>query len=100
MQSAIFRQDTLSLRRHFPFVVMKALNSKQKTGLWMGIAMAIAMGVNPPWVEGGPGGAPGPYAPIYAPPPSAAGHQPMQIDYSRVLMEWAMAAFLTVGMVM
>ncbi|HEY9775416.1 MAG TPA: hypothetical protein V6C81_16740 [Planktothrix sp.] len=79
---------------------MKALNSKQKFGLWLGIAMAIGIGINPPWIEGGPGGAAGPYAPIYAPPPSQPGHAPMQIDYSRVLMQWAMAAFVSVGLVL
>jgi hypothetical protein len=79
---------------------MKALNGKQKFGLWLGIFMALSMGVNPPWIEGGPGGAPGPYSPIYAPPPSLAGHQPYQIDYARVLLQWAMAAFVSVGMVM
>jgi hypothetical protein len=79
---------------------MKPLNRKQKFGIWIGISMAMAIGINPPWVEGGPGGAPGPYAPIYAPPPLQPGHQPWQIDYSRVLLQWAMAAMVTVGMVL
>jgi hypothetical protein len=79
---------------------MKALNRKQKFGLWLGIIMALSVGINPPWVEGGPGGPAGPYAPIYAPPAPRADGKPMQIDYSRLLLQWAMIGFLTFGMVM
>lgn len=78
---------------------MNALNSKQKQGLWLGIIMAVAVGVYPPWVEGGAGGAPASYAPIFAPPQPAPGHPNVQIDFSRVFLQWAMIAMITGGLV-
>src|SRR5262249_6167208 len=52
----------------------------------------------PPW-QAGPGGPAGPYAPIYEPPPSVAGQPPMQIDFSRLLLQWAMIGLVAGGMV-
>lgn len=78
---------------------MNALNSKQKQGLWLGILMAIVVGMYPPWVEGGSGGTPASYAPIFAPPPSVPGHPPMQIDFSRIFLQWSMIALVAGGLV-
>jgi len=92
------RIKELSLSLYHWCSIMKALNSKQKNGLWLGIVMAIAMGITPPWIERH-GGAAGPYAPIYAPPLAPPDHPAMQIDYSRLLLQWAMTALVTAGLV-
>ena len=78
---------------------MKPLTSKQKNGIWLGIAIAVAMGVFPPWVEGGMGGVPGSYAPIFEPPQSRSDHAPMQIDLTRLLLQWAMVGMVVSGLI-
>jgi hypothetical protein len=75
------------------------LNSKQKSALWLGTTILVAMGSYPPW-QSGPGGAPADYALIFKPPQSLPGQPPMQIDFSRLLLQWAMVAFVTSSMVL
>ncbi|HEY9712639.1 MAG TPA: hypothetical protein V6C72_04170 [Chroococcales cyanobacterium] len=70
------------------------LNDKQKSAIWLGALLAISMGCYPPWKELGPGGNPAPYALIFQPPLAAAGHGPVGIDYSRLLLQWSMVGFL------
>jgi hypothetical protein len=77
---------------------MKPLNKNQKTGIWLGIALAVAMGLCPPWLEG-TSGAPGRYAPIFNPPRSEQGAAPMQIDFSRLVLQWAMVGMVVGGII-
>lgn len=77
---------------------MQALNSKQKTGLWLGVTLAIVMGCYAPWQVDG---APGPYAPIWEPPTAGLSTRgSAQIDFSRLILEWVMAGLLGFGLVM
>lgn len=72
------------------------LNEKQKSAIWLGITIIIAMDFYPPWQE--KGGNPSGYAPIYAPPPAIEGHPPLTIDYPRLLLQWSMVGFLVAGL--
>lgn len=74
------------------------LNEKQKAGLWLGIAIAVAMGSYPPWKENGQDGNPAAYAPIYAPPARLAGRPALTVDLSRLLLQWSMVGFVIAGL--
>lgn len=72
------------------------LNEKQKSAIWLGVTLIIAMNFYPPWQE--KGGNPSSYAPIYAPPAPIEGHPPLTIDYPRLLLQWSMVGFLVAGL--
>jgi len=45
------------------------------------------------------GGVPGSYAPIFEAPPSRPDHAPMQIDLTRLLLQWAMVGMVVSGLI-
>lgn len=78
---------------------MKPLNAKQLSAMWTGIALMVAMGSYPPWKEGGSEGNPANFAPLFAPPHAEVGKPGFQIDFSRLGLMWAMAAIMTIGLI-
>lgn len=71
---------------------MNPLNENQKLFLWVGILAIVAMGIYPPWklVDETPTS----FAFLYTPPPGQ-----VKLDYSRLLVEWCMAGFVTAGLI-
>lgn len=72
---------------------MNPLNENQKLWLWLGILVIVAMGLYPPWkliTE-----TPTSFGFLYAPPPGQ-----VKLDYSRLSVEWVMAAVVTFGLVL
>src|SRR5271165_4548293 len=72
------------------------LNGKQKTALWLGVALVVTSGMFPPWKDAA--GMPCHYAPIFSPP--ATPGNPVDVDFSRLLVTWVMAVAITIGMVL
>jgi hypothetical protein len=71
---------------------MNPLNENQKLFLWLGIFIIVAMGLYPPWkfiTE-----TPTSFGFLYAPPPGQ-----VKLDYTRLSVEWVMAAVVTFGLV-
>ncbi|MBS1956176.1 MAG: hypothetical protein JST89_18470 [Cyanobacteria bacterium SZAS-4] len=71
---------------------MNPLNENQKLFLWVGILAIVAMGIYPPWklVDETPTS----FAFLYAPPPGQ-----VKLDYSRLVVEWCLAGFVTAGLI-
>ncbi|HEY9731224.1 MAG TPA: hypothetical protein V6C89_04895 [Drouetiella sp.] len=72
---------------------MNPLNENQKLCLWLGIFIIVAMGLYPPWkliTE-----TPTSFGFLYAPPPGQ-----VKLDYTRLSVEWVMAAVVTFGLVL
>ncbi len=71
---------------------MNPLNENQKLFLWVGILAIVAMGIYPPWKFVNE--TPTSFAFLYAPPPGQ-----VKLDYSRLLVEWCLAGFVTAGLI-
>lgn len=71
---------------------MNPLNENQKLFLWLGILAVVAMGIYPPWKFVNE--TPTSFAFLYAPPPGQ-----VQLDYSRLLVEWSLAGIVTAGLI-
>ena len=71
---------------------MNPLNENQKLFLWVGILAIVAMGIYPPWKFFNE--TPTSFAFLYAPPPGQ-----VKLDYSRLLVEWCLAGFVTAGLI-
>lgn len=105
------------------------MNKNQKIALWVGIAVFVAVGLYPPWVkvvESGPhkGKYDLGYGLIFDPPPyikSVSTEQsdkfdfssvedymrekekditPVQIDLTRLLIQWVVVAVITLGLIL
>lgn len=82
------------------------MNPAQKAALGIGIVAIALMGVFPPWsltvvVDTIHSTTPAGYAPIYEPPkPPESPVYTVSIDVTRLLVEWAITAALTGGLVL
>ena len=82
------------------------MNKKQKICLWVGIAIIVLMGFIPPWVYTsirfalGQTGHAGYHCILYPPEPSEVyGRTGIRIDILRLLVQWAIIAVVTGGLV-
>ena len=75
------------------------MNEKQRKNLWLGLMAMVMIGIYPPWKEFGAVEKPSVFAPINQPPALSAGTTRLDIDFSRLGIELALAAAVTAGLV-
>lgn len=81
------------------------MNKKQKIAFLVGIGIIVLMGLIPPWYYafvGGPHRLLGAYGLLFS-PPSLVGAEDLAdvyIDLSRLLVQWAVVAIATAGIVL
>ncbi len=75
------------------------MNDRQRKNLWLGVLAMVMMGIYPPWKEFGAVEKPSVFAPINQPPALSAGATRLDIDFSRLGIEFLLAAAVTAGLV-
>lgn len=75
------------------------MNDRQRKNLWLGVLAMVMIGIYPPWKEFGAVEKPSVFAPINQPPALSAGATRLDIDFSRLGIEFLLAAAVTAGLV-
>jgi hypothetical protein len=75
------------------------MNDRQRKNLWLGVLAMVMIGIYPPWKEFGAAEKPSVFAPINQPPALSAGATRLDIDFSRLGIEFLLAAAVTAGLV-
>jgi hypothetical protein len=75
---------------------MTPLNENQKMFLWLGILGIVVTGLYPPWkfINESPAS----LGFLYS-PPSVVGGLPVKLDITRLMVEWSLVGFITVGLI-